>query len=136
MVRNAFVSIFLRSIEYYQGILFLTTNRREEFDEAFQSRIHLSLEYPALDNEKRARIWRNLLETRPVPAAWDMRQYHHFGAKFDLNGREIKNLISTALAIAKHDGRTLDEETIDMVYALNQKARLFVSEVPSGLSEP
>src|SRR5450755_1316672 len=39
IVRNAFVSIFLRSIEYYQGILFLTSNRREEFDEAFQSRI-------------------------------------------------------------------------------------------------
>lgn len=27
LVRNALVSIFLRQLEYYQGILFLTTNR-------------------------------------------------------------------------------------------------------------
>lgn len=36
--RNALVSIFLRLLEYFQGILFLTTNRVETFDDAFQSR--------------------------------------------------------------------------------------------------
>lgn len=34
--RNALVSIFLRLLEYFQGILFLTTNRVETFDDAFQ----------------------------------------------------------------------------------------------------
>ncbi|KAK3941752.1 P-loop containing nucleoside triphosphate hydrolase protein [Diplogelasinospora grovesii] len=38
--RNAITSIFLRHLEYYQGILLLTTNRLDSFDEAFQSRIH------------------------------------------------------------------------------------------------
>lgn len=38
--RNALVSIFLRLLEYFQGILFLTTNRVETFDDAFQSRKH------------------------------------------------------------------------------------------------
>ena len=33
MHRNALVSIFLRLLEYFQGILFLTTNRVETFDE-------------------------------------------------------------------------------------------------------
>jgi ATPase family associated with various cellular activities (AAA) len=37
--RNALVSIFLRLLEYFQGILFLTTNRVETFDDAFQSRM-------------------------------------------------------------------------------------------------
>lgn len=41
--RNATVSVFLRMLEYYKGILFLTTNRIGTFDEAFKSRIHLSL---------------------------------------------------------------------------------------------
>ena len=36
--RNALVSIFLRLLEYFQGILFLTTNRVETFDDAFQVR--------------------------------------------------------------------------------------------------
>ncbi|KAG9251874.1 uncharacterized protein F5Z01DRAFT_254431 [Emericellopsis atlantica] len=47
--RNALVSIFLRQLEYFQGILFLTTNRVETFDEAFQSRIHVALRYDKLD---------------------------------------------------------------------------------------
>ena len=41
--RNALVSIFLRLLEYFQGILFLTTNRVATFDDAFQSRIHIAL---------------------------------------------------------------------------------------------
>jgi hypothetical protein len=35
MARNWFVSIFLRLLKYYEGIIFLTTNRIEEFDPAF-----------------------------------------------------------------------------------------------------
>jgi len=49
--RNALVSIFLRLLEYFQGILFLTTNRVETFDEAFQSRIHMALRYNDLDKK-------------------------------------------------------------------------------------
>ncbi|KAJ6576113.1 P-loop containing nucleoside triphosphate hydrolase protein [Mycena vulgaris] len=43
--RNAMVAVFLRQLEYFQGILFLTMNRVKQFDAAFQSRIHLSLRY-------------------------------------------------------------------------------------------
>ena len=39
--RNAIVSIFLREIEYYQGILLLTTNQAQVIDEAFQSKCPL-----------------------------------------------------------------------------------------------
>lgn len=35
--RNAIVSIFLRELEYYQGILLLTTNQAQDIDEAFKS---------------------------------------------------------------------------------------------------
>jgi hypothetical protein len=35
--RNALVSIFLRQLEYYQGILILTTNRIGSCDPAFES---------------------------------------------------------------------------------------------------
>ncbi|KAJ6616286.1 hypothetical protein B0H10DRAFT_1949311 [Mycena sp. CBHHK59/15] len=41
--RNAIVAVFLRRLEYFRGILFMTTNRFKNFDPAFQSRIHLSL---------------------------------------------------------------------------------------------
>ena len=37
--------MFLRLLEYYKGVMFLTTNRVSAFDAAFQSRIHLTINY-------------------------------------------------------------------------------------------
>ncbi|GAQ34638.1 hypothetical protein AtubIFM55763_001565 [Aspergillus tubingensis] len=55
--RNALVSVFLRVLEYYSGILFLTTNRVGTLDEAFKSRIHVSLYYPPLDKDQTLSIF-------------------------------------------------------------------------------
>jgi hypothetical protein len=57
--RNSLVSVFLRLTEYYQGILFLTTNRVETFDEAFQSRIHMGIRYENLEAKARKKIWQH-----------------------------------------------------------------------------
>lgn len=57
--RNSLVSVFLRLTEYYQGILFLTTNRVETFDEAFQSRIHMGIRYENLPAKARKEIWKH-----------------------------------------------------------------------------
>jgi hypothetical protein len=57
--RNALVSVFLRLTEYYQGILFLTTNRVATFDEAFQSRIHMGIRYENLTAKARKKIWQH-----------------------------------------------------------------------------
>lgn len=60
--RNALVSVFLRVLEYYEGILILTSNRVGTFDEAFRSRIQLSIHYKNLNAEDRALIWANFIE--------------------------------------------------------------------------
>ncbi|KAK4222444.1 hypothetical protein QBC38DRAFT_375086, partial [Podospora fimiseda] len=44
------------------GILVLTTNRKKDFDEAFKSRVHVKISYPALDEDAQAMIWRRLIE--------------------------------------------------------------------------
>ena len=54
--------VFLRVLEYYTGILFLTTNRVGAFDEAFKSRIHISLYYPPLEEEQTKSIWKMNLD--------------------------------------------------------------------------
>lgn len=59
--RNAVTSVFLRSLEYYAGILFLTTNRVGGIDPAFKSRIHLSVYYPRLDLDTTLKLYENLL---------------------------------------------------------------------------
>ncbi|KAL2846863.1 hypothetical protein BJY01DRAFT_213107 [Aspergillus pseudoustus] len=59
--RNAITSIFLRQLEYYQGILLLTTNRLESLDPAFESRIHFCFEYDDLDTHAIRQIWEGFL---------------------------------------------------------------------------
>jgi AAA+ superfamily predicted ATPase len=59
--RNALVSVFLRTLEYYGGILFLTTNRTGDVDEAFRSRFHVALHYGHLERQQSAEIWRTNL---------------------------------------------------------------------------
>ncbi|KAL6718972.1 hypothetical protein ACLMJK_003207 [Lecanora helva] len=135
MERNAFVTIFLRLLEYHSGILFLTTNRSEEFDPAFSSRIHLKVKYDDLDANRRARIWRNLLETRVQGCEmWHQREngenedvYERLGREVQANGREIKNLIRTTLAITRNSGG-LTEEALMGVYRLNMESSTAIAK--------
>ena len=54
--RNGLVSVFLRHLEYFQGIMFLTTNRVTTFDEAFQSRIHFVMRFSDLSVRAKKKI--------------------------------------------------------------------------------
>lgn len=53
MVRNSLVAVFLRLLERFNGILILTTNRVESFDEAFISRFSIAIKYADLDEASR-----------------------------------------------------------------------------------
>ncbi|KAH9204697.1 hypothetical protein DL95DRAFT_244968, partial [Leptodontidium sp. 2 PMI_412] len=44
---------FLRTLEYYQVIMFLTTNRVQQIDDAITSRIHFKIKYSDLRREQR-----------------------------------------------------------------------------------
>ena len=106
MERNGLVSIFLRVLEYYSGILFMTTNRVRTFDDAFKSRIHVPLKYEDLPAESRLTVWRNFLGKVEGTAVdeGEMRQL----AEGRLNGRQIKNVVRTAKSLAGYKKRRLD----------------------------
>lgn len=112
--RNRIVSIFLRTLEYYEGILFLTTNRVKNMDEAFHSRIHISLEYPSLDETARKAVWLGFLH-RSTHSGGDGSGHQHELteadvrklAKLEINGRVIKNVLKTSHLLACHKGETL-----------------------------
>lgn len=54
---NALVSVFLRTLENYSSIIFLTANSVGVFDEAFLCRIHMSLYYTVLDKANTFKSW-------------------------------------------------------------------------------
>jgi len=55
---NAVVGVFLRVLEYFNGLLFLTTNRVDDIDEAIVSRCIALIKYYPPDDDARRRIWR------------------------------------------------------------------------------
>lgn len=110
--RNALVSIFLRELEYFQGILFLTTNRVETFDDAFQSRICMGLKYSPLGMKQRKEIWRNFVEKvkkceedRNLDmSGWDIGEAELVElSKKELNGRLVSCLYTVFLEVYMTD---------------------------------
>jgi len=61
MAMNAVVGVFLRVLEYFNGLLFLTTNRVEDIDEAIVSRCIAMIKYHPPDDAARLRIWQVML---------------------------------------------------------------------------
>ncbi|KAH8906898.1 hypothetical protein BR93DRAFT_879171, partial [Coniochaeta sp. PMI_546] len=65
--KNALVSVFLRVLDYYDGVLFLTTNRAGVLDEAFISRIHSKILYQDLTLAQTLDIWKlNIQRVREI----------------------------------------------------------------------
>ncbi|KAK4870872.1 hypothetical protein LT330_000109 [Penicillium expansum] len=106
MNRNALVSAFLRVVEYFEGILILTTNRVGTFDEAFKSRIQLALHYPPLGEEQRRAIWQTFIKRldgfdEDAIDVEDIMGNLHVLQREKLNGRQIRNAVTTARQYAK-----------------------------------
>jgi SpoVK/Ycf46/Vps4 family AAA+-type ATPase len=115
--RNSLVSVFLRTLEYYGGILILTSNRVGTFDEAFKSRIQVALHYTNLDRVARKKIWKNffdMMEADEEDVNLDeLNKHMQELADQDMNGREIRNALTTARQIALFQKETLAWEHVE-----------------------
>ncbi|KAI9150607.1 ATPase family AAA domain-containing protein [Paramyrothecium foliicola] len=116
---NALVSVFLRQLEYYSGILFLTTNRVGVIDEAFKSRIHVSLAYPTIRLPETMDIWAGILtriekdnKTAAIKIKFDRTALltfakNHYNSHKSTgtawNGRQIRNAFQLAIALGHHE---------------------------------
>lgn len=122
--RNELVSIFLTKLEYYQGILFLTTNRIASIDHAFQSRVDMFLPYHDLTSDARRQVWDNFIDR----AGSDRFEVNEQSLKklstLNLNGREIKNLIKSAQLLGLKAGGKV---SMDRLYMLSEKRKVALS---------
>lgn len=122
--------MFLRVLEYYSGVLFLTTNRAGTIDEAFKSRIHVSLYYKDLEWDQIRQIFQYNIdrvreleelekeETRLVIEVssimmWAENQFRHNTKLGRWNGRQIRNAFQTAVSLAHYDGQDDDLTKFD-----------------------
>ena len=92
LVQNAIVGVFLRVMEYYDGVLFLTTNRADLIDDAIASRCVAKIEFRPPEPEGQIKLWQVLSEVMGMTAMpADIAAIVKAHPK--LTGRDIKNLL-------------------------------------------
>jgi hypothetical protein len=92
ILQNCIVGTFLRLMEYYNGILFLTSNRPDTVDDAIISRVTLHVKYDFPTYDETIQLWKILsenfgmtIETPTVKMLWET--YNPF------SGRDIRNTL-------------------------------------------
>jgi SpoVK/Ycf46/Vps4 family AAA+-type ATPase len=125
--RNALVAVFLRHLEYFSGICFLTTNRIQVFDAAMKSRVHLALGYKEPDALARHSIWKQSLAARGLEVLEDesrrelsVEEASEKLCREQLNGREISNAIHTAGTLARYAEEKLAMRHIEEVLGVRR----------------
>jgi hypothetical protein len=140
LLRNALVSVFLRVLEYYDGILVLTSNRVGTFDEAFKSRIQLALHYASLGPFQRLKIWENFI-VRLESLGEDMIDFDDLKdhleqlAEHKMNGRQIRNAITTARQYAQWKKTVLTYGHLKDVIEISGRFDLYLDKLHGGYTQ-
>ncbi|RYP76363.1 hypothetical protein DL771_001802 [Monosporascus sp. 5C6A] len=122
--RYAVVSSFLRHLDYSQAVVFMTTNRVTKFDPALLSRIHINLWFPDFDFKAQQEVWKDVINRLEDLNREDRENLTYFInyelEKLDervythMNGRQIRNCISAAAALARGPGKNGSLKPIDV----------------------
>lgn len=112
------------------------------FDEAFRSRIQLNLRYENLDKGQRLQIWENFISRLEALQAEnkgsgpglelnvkEIRDHVDSLATPNLNGREIRNVISTARQLAMYRGQPLGYSHLESVIVEAEKFDRYLTKL-------
>ncbi|MDR3400538.1 MAG: ATP-binding protein [Pandoraea sp.] len=97
---NAIVAEFLRSLEYFHGLLFMTTNRIGDVDDAILSRCIATIHYETPCTDDARRLWR--MQAEQVGAYLDDALIESLASRYpQASGRDIKELMKLASRYCK-----------------------------------
>ena len=124
---NAIVAEFLRTLEYFSGLLFMTTNRPDDIDEAIISRCAAIIDYAPPSPKDAAKIWEIMSENFGAGLDREM-----IGGLVDLfpeiAPRDIKMVLR--LVLKMHHGRQ-EPITLDLF----RKCAMFRAVKMAGMAE-
>jgi AAA+ superfamily predicted ATPase len=89
-------------------------------DEAFESRVHLSIDYPELSQESRRKIWKNFLDRMQGDFKVSDQDLTAI-SQVDVNGREIKNVMKLADLLANSEKIPLEASHIKTILKVQQE---------------
>jgi len=95
---NIETSYLLQKMEEYEGMSILTTNFRNNLDEAFVRRLRFIIEFSLPDKNERYQIWQKMLPLNVYyPQELDL---DFLSTRFELTGADIRNIILGAAFLA------------------------------------
>ncbi len=110
---NAIVAEFLRTLEYFNGLLFMTTNRNDDVDDAILSRCIAIIRYEVPTADAAKRLWRTLGDQLGAELTDEMIDRLH-GNYPAISGRDIKELLKLTIKYCRGRDMELTEEAFQL----------------------
>lgn len=106
---NAIVAEFLRTLEYFNGLLFMTTNRVADIDDAILSRCIAIIQFGTPTREQARQLWKSLAQQfhTELPDELTERLTVTYAAA---SGRDIKELLKLTAKFCKGKKLPLSED--------------------------
>ena len=137
--RSGLVSIFLRHLEYSEGVHFITTSNDCRIDPALYSRTTLCFGLPRLSFEDQQSIWLTFIDridkkylggsTKELVSYIrnDLKELNH-GHHIAMNGRQIRNCVDGALALARAERVTFQPKHIQRMLVLGKEFQTYLEQ--------
>ena len=127
---NSQTNYLLQRIEFYRGIVLLTSNSRGRFDSAFTRRLDQVIEFSLPAPEERRALWQTHLGDRHHLS---MKQLNQLAAGSELAGGHILNTVLAAAVQAKSNNRQIQFD--DVIIGLESEYRKLGRQIPSEIKQ-
>lgn len=125
---NSQTNYLLQRIEFYRGIVLLTSNSRERFDSAFTRRLDRIIEFSLPNPQERRALWHAHLGTTHQLG---IKEVNQLAVASDLAGGHIRNAVLTAAVEAKAAQRPIIFQ--DVIVGLASEYRKLGRQFPAEL---
>ncbi|MEM9218155.1 MAG: ATP-binding protein [Cyanobacteria bacterium P01_F01_bin.150] len=114
---NLEVAYLLQKMEEYEGISILTTNLRQNLDDAFTRRIRFIIDFPFPEAKQRLKIWQAIWP-QDLPLSDDIK-FQELAREFKLAGGSIRNIALGAAFLAAADAQSV--QMVHLLKAIRQE---------------
>lgn len=125
---NSQTNYLLQRIEFYRGIVLLTSNSRDRFDSAFTRRLDKIIEFPLPSPQERRALWQSHLGDNHQLTT---KQLNQLAVGSELAGGHIRNAVLTAAVEAHGAGRSIDfnDVVVGLIGEYRKQGRQFPVEL-------
>jgi len=125
---NSQTNYLLQRIEFYRGIVLLTSNSRDRFDSAFTRRLDKVIEFPMPTPQERRALWYSHLGGHHQLS---VKQINQLAVGSDLAGGHIRNAVLTAAVEARDAGRSIafNDVVVGLAGEYRKQGRQFPAEL-------